>query len=135
MAERKTRTPKTTSTGMRAYVAGDMKDKIDTASKLSRKYDLELAKLGTKGFKDKYGVSYRKAQLMLVEGSSGDKANAYRERSSEAADGVAAMYDKFAKDAAKKQGKAKGGMATKKYAKGGYANCGASVKPNGKSRK
>ena len=31
--------------------------------------------------------------------------------------------------------KAKGGMAVKKYAKGGYANCGASVPPNGKSRK
>lgn len=29
----------------------------------------------------------------------------------------------------------KGGMATKKYNKGGYANCGASMKPDGKRRK
>lgn len=31
--------------------------------------------------------------------------------------------------------KAKGGMARKKYNKGGYANCGASMKPDGKRRK
>lgn len=30
---------------------------------------------------------------------------------------------------------AKGGMAKKKYNKGGYANCGASMKPDGKRRK
>lgn len=35
------------------------------------------------------------------------------------------------------EGMKKGGMAKKRknYAKGGYANCGASMKPNGKSRK
>ena len=34
------------------------------------------------------------------------------------------------------EGMKKGGMAARKnYNKGGYANCGASVKPNGKSRK
>ena len=33
------------------------------------------------------------------------------------------------------EGMKKGGMARKNYNKGGYANCGASVKPNGKSRK
>jgi len=35
----------------------------------------------------------------------------------------------------KTDNKSKGGMARKKYNKGGYANCGASVPPNGKSRK
>jgi hypothetical protein len=30
---------------------------------------------------------------------------------------------------------AKGGMAKKKFSKGGYANCGASMKPDGKRRK
>jgi hypothetical protein len=33
------------------------------------------------------------------------------------------------------EGMKKGGMARKNYNKGGYANCGASMKPNGKSRK
>ena len=33
------------------------------------------------------------------------------------------------------EGMKKGGMARKNYNKGGYANCGASTKPNGKSRK
>jgi hypothetical protein len=120
---------------MRAYVAGDMQDKINTADSLGRKYDREMSKLGPKGFKEKYGVSYRKARDMLLEGTDGDKANTYREKYGKTAEGTAAMYDKFAEEAAKRQGKAKGGMAVKKYAKGGYANCGASVPPNGKSRK
>ena len=134
MAERKTRTPKTTSTGMRAYVKGDLKESIATQSNLAKKYDRDLERLGVKGFKDKYGVSYNKAQDMLAEGGYGDKANKYREKFGEDNDS-AKMYDELAKRSAKSQGKAKGGMAVKKYAKGGYANCGASVKPNGKSRK
>ena len=136
MAERKTRKPKETSTGMRAYVKGDIKDSISTQSDLARKYDKDFDKLGPKGFKDKYGVSYNKARDMLAEGGSGDKANKYREKYG-ADNKTADMYDNIAKRRAKAQGKAKGGMITKGYAKGGMvkANCGASMKPNRKAKK
>jgi hypothetical protein len=42
---------------------------------------------------------------------------------------------KAAPAVAKKMGYKYGGMAKKGYAHGGMANCGASMKPNGKSRK
>lgn len=51
---------------------------------------------------------------------------------------IRADIEKLMREMASEEGtakKAKGGMAVKKYNKGGYANCGASVPPNGKSRK
>lgn len=51
---------------------------------------------------------------------------------------IRADIEKLMREMASEEGtakKAKGGMAVKKYVKGGYANCGASVPPNGKSRK
>ena len=137
MAERETKTPKTTSTGMRAYVKGDIKESIKTAGDLSKKYDRDYDKLGAKGFKEKYGVSYSKAKNMLAEGRYGDMANKYREEYGDKND-TAKMYDELAERRSKAQGKAKGGMIKKTgYAKGGMvkANCGASMKPNGKARK
>lgn len=136
MAERKTIKPKTTSTGMRAYVKGDIKEGIKTNSDLARKYDRDFDKLGAKGFKEKYGVSYNKAQDMLAEGHSGSMANKYREEYGDK-NGTAKMYDKMAERRAKAQGKAKGGLIKKTgYAKGGMvkANCGASMKPNRKAK-
>lgn len=51
---------------------------------------------------------------------------------------IRAEIEKLMREMAAEEGtdkKAKGGMARKNYNKGGYANCGASMKPDGKRRK
>jgi hypothetical protein len=121
----------TTATGARQWTR-DTRPKGESAKALSAASDRildDLVKLSAKDFKKKHGVTYKEASSRL-SAAGWAKASEHIKEIVGKSDTTTELYDKFEKKYAKSEKKAKGG-----YAKGGYVNCGASVKPNGKSKK
>ena len=99
----------------------------DTNFRLTNAMRRDLVDLGPRAFEDKHGVSYRKAQALLDAADSARNSRSIRNIAGRR-NSTTDMYDSFE---ARAQSRARG------YNKGGMvkANCGASVKPNGKARK
>jgi len=129
---------KKTGAGAQQYMRGiDNKDP-DKFSKISKQVtkirnllEKDLTKLGTKGFKEKYGMSYTSASKKAMAIDSAERARVFKDLFGKN-DITAKMYDKFEKkdiEDSKKfieedKGKAKGGvinrrMGAQDYRKGG----------------
>jgi hypothetical protein len=121
---------------------------IGTAARQARKVK-KLSKKATEGQKKiekatREQRAYAKGQVKAAAATAGlaglglaelrsrlKEAETEKERAQ-----LQAAIEKTMRQMAQEEGmdkKSKGGMARKKYAKGGYANCGASMKPTQKS--
>jgi hypothetical protein len=124
----------TTATGAKQW-SKDVNVKGESAKALSaarsRILD-DLMKLSSKDFKKKYGVTYTDAVARIDAADSARGSKSMREISGGKSDSTSEIFDRWEKRdvAITAKERKKGG-----YAKGGYVNCGASVKPNGKSKK
>ena len=127
---------KKTGAGAQQYMRGiDNKDpdvfkKIDKqVTKIKNILDKDLMKLGTKGFKEKYGMGYLAVSRKVSAIDSAENARVFRESFGKK-DNVAMVFDKQEKKDLKNykkykdKGKAKGGvinrrMGAQDYRKGG----------------
>ena len=117
---------KKTAAGAQQYSApGKTKALKDGLNK-----DIDLVhdeKMTRDEFKKKYGMTVAKAQNMVYAADSANSSNKYDNPR------IKKIADDYEKSLVKermreeKRGYSKGGMTKKKYAKGGYVNCGASV--------
>ena len=124
MADKK-KTLKTYKTAAGAQQYGD-----DRAwSKVTLKITKDFVNLSAEDFKKKYGVDAYKAYQKTVSGDFASKAQSYKEHG--LSDRLVKQLEGYEKDFSDKSKKKR----PAKMARGGYVNCGASTKPNGKSRK
>jgi hypothetical protein len=124
----------TTATGARQW-SKDVNEKGESAKALraARSRILhDLGKLSSKDFKKKYGVTYTDAVARIHAADSARSSKNIKEISGKKSNSTTEMYDEFEKGDVAKTAKERKKAG---YAKGGYVNCGASVKPNGKSKK
>ena len=130
MADKK-KTLKTYKTAAGAQQYGDDK----AWGKLARKITKDFVDLSTSDFKKKYGADAYQMYKKVHAGESASKAKEYKEKGfGDLLVKQSEGHEKEWQDSSKKKGPtkmARGGMA--KYNKGGYANCGASMKPTQKS--
>ena len=121
MADKK-KTLKTYKTAAGAQQYGD-----DIAwGKLSSKITKDFVDLSTSDFKKKYGADAYQMYKKVHAGEQASKAKAYKEVGLNRVSKQAEDFEKKWQDSSKKKGPTK-------MARGGYANCGASVKAGQKS--
>ena len=129
----KTKPMKTYTTAAGAQQAGDYKD----FAKVKRRAIQDFKILSPADFKEKYG----KNMFETIRRISAAENAAYSKRAKDKGDkGGVELGDKFEKDDLKmakryKESNMSKGGAVKKYNKGGYANCGASMAATQKSTK
>lgn len=124
----------TTATGAKQWTK-DLDIKGESAKALSAarsRVTKDFDELSSKGFKKKYGITYTDAIARIEAANSARGSKSMREISGGKSDSTTEMFDRWEKKdvAITAKERKKGG-----YAKGGYVNCGASVKPNGKAKK
>ena len=122
MADKK-KTLKTYKTASGAQQYGDIKAWRNVENKVRK----DFLNMTPAEFKEKYGVEAQRAIKKVWAGDDAAKAKEYREMGLK---GVANLADRDEKTwvARSKKSEYKEGGMTKKYATGGYANCGASMK-------
>lgn len=129
----KTKPMKTYTTAAGAQQAGEYKD----FDKVKRRALNDFTRMSPADFKKKYG----KNMFEAIRKISAAENAAYSKRAKDRGDeGGVELGDKFEKDDLKmakryKESNMSKGGAVKKYNKGGYANCGASMKATQKSTK
>lgn len=94
-----------------------------TIRNLKDRVTRDFTKLSTKDFKDKYGSSYKSVMARLEAANSARASQNMKEIDGGKESSTSKMYDSWEKS------------DVSRYSKGGYANCGASMKPDGKRRK
>ena len=141
MAEKKEKIKlKKTGAGSQQYMQGIDINDPDKFEKITKEVtrirnilEKDLRKLGTKGFKEKHGMSYTAATRKVSAIDSAENARVFREKFGKK-DDTARMFDEYEKKdlkASKKiieedKGKAKGGLMKKRmgaidYRKGGLS--------------
>ena len=122
---------KKTGAGAHQYMRGIDNEDPEKFSKISKQVtkitkilNKDLTKLGTKGFKEKYGMSYTSANKKAMAIDSAERARVFKDLFGKK-DDMAKMFDEYEKkDIKASRGKAKGGvinrrMGAQDYRKGG----------------
>jgi len=122
---------KKTGAGAHQYMRGIDNEDPEKFSKISKQVtkitkilNKDLNKLGTKGFKEKYGMSYTSANKKAMAIDSAERARVFKDLFGKK-DDMAKMFDEYEKkDIKASRGKAKGSVINRRigaqdYRKGG----------------
>lgn len=130
MADKKKKPLKMYKTEAGAQQGGDAK----SWEKLGKTLEKDIKTMSDSAFKDKYGTGKLEAQSRIYAGESASRAKALKDKGSRT-DGIDEEYWDKSLKTMRSIDKLSRLPKAKNYAKGGYANCGASMKPDGKRRK